>query len=161
MSGFEIAGVVLGSIPLIISALEHYSDGVIMTLDDISPNSLKMVQVSTIKSMQKYESVFEYLHVAFVTNLTIYRNSLEELLSPLQLSDTQLYRLLEKSDHVAWNDPELITSLRERLGTSYLPLKSSIKQLHKKVTLFAHKLQLGTNLKVNIFCPLLGPSKPH
>jgi hypothetical protein len=30
MSGFEIAGVVLGSIPLIVSALEHYSDGVIM-----------------------------------------------------------------------------------------------------------------------------------
>lgn len=28
MSGFEIAGAVLGSLPLIISALEHYSDGV-------------------------------------------------------------------------------------------------------------------------------------
>jgi hypothetical protein len=28
MSGFEIAGVVLGSIPLIISALEHYAEGV-------------------------------------------------------------------------------------------------------------------------------------
>jgi hypothetical protein len=28
MAGLEIAGVVLGSIPLIISALEHYSDGV-------------------------------------------------------------------------------------------------------------------------------------
>lgn len=27
MSGFEVAGVVLGSIPLLISALEHYSDG--------------------------------------------------------------------------------------------------------------------------------------
>jgi hypothetical protein len=119
----------------------------------------KMVQVSTIKSMQRYESVFEYLHVAFVTNLTIYRNSLEELLSPLQLSDTQLCRLLEESDHVAWNDPELIASLRDRLGTSYLPFKSSIKQLHKKVKLFAHKLHLGANLKVNIFCPLLGLSK--
>lgn len=30
MAGLEIAGVVLGSIPLIISALEHYSDGVSM-----------------------------------------------------------------------------------------------------------------------------------
>lgn len=28
MSGFEIVGVVLGSIPLLISALEHYSEGV-------------------------------------------------------------------------------------------------------------------------------------
>lgn len=28
MSGFEVVGVVLGSIPLLISALEHYSNGV-------------------------------------------------------------------------------------------------------------------------------------
>jgi hypothetical protein len=28
MSGFEIAGVVLGSLPLLIVGLEHYSDGV-------------------------------------------------------------------------------------------------------------------------------------
>jgi hypothetical protein len=28
MTGFEVVGVVLGSIPLLISALEHYSDGV-------------------------------------------------------------------------------------------------------------------------------------
>jgi hypothetical protein len=28
MSGLEVVGVVLGSIPLIISALEHYADGV-------------------------------------------------------------------------------------------------------------------------------------
>src|SRR4051794_4057127 len=27
MSGFEVAGVVLGSLPLVISALEHYRDG--------------------------------------------------------------------------------------------------------------------------------------
>jgi hypothetical protein len=28
MSGFEIAGVVLGALPLVLHALEHYSDGV-------------------------------------------------------------------------------------------------------------------------------------
>ena len=28
MSGFEVAGIVLGSIPLVISALEHYAEGV-------------------------------------------------------------------------------------------------------------------------------------
>lgn len=31
MSGFEVAGVVLGAIPLVISALEHYGDGVCLT----------------------------------------------------------------------------------------------------------------------------------
>lgn len=28
MSGFEIVGVVLGSVPLVVAALEHYADGV-------------------------------------------------------------------------------------------------------------------------------------
>ena len=28
MSGIEVAGIVLGSIPLVISALEHYAEGV-------------------------------------------------------------------------------------------------------------------------------------
>jgi hypothetical protein len=32
MSGFEVVGVVLGAIPLVISALEHYSEGVRSTL---------------------------------------------------------------------------------------------------------------------------------
>ena len=32
MSGFEIAGVVLGSIPLVVSALEHYTEGVSIPL---------------------------------------------------------------------------------------------------------------------------------
>jgi hypothetical protein len=31
MSGLEITGVVLGAIPLVISALEHYSNGVSRT----------------------------------------------------------------------------------------------------------------------------------
>jgi len=34
MSGFEVAGVVLGSIPLIISALEHYADGVMIPVSE-------------------------------------------------------------------------------------------------------------------------------
>jgi hypothetical protein len=109
--------------------------------------------------MQKYESVFEYLHVAFVTALTIYRNSLEELLGPLELSDTQLYKLLEEGDNVAWNNAEISANLRERLGSSYLPFRSSLKQLHKKVKLFARKLQLSDKMEVKFFSPPLGLSK--
>ncbi|KAF2821597.1 hypothetical protein CC86DRAFT_458775 [Ophiobolus disseminans] len=130
MSGFEIAGVVLGSLPLLVVALEHYSDG-----------------VSTIQSMRKYETIFEYLHASLATSLAIYRNSLEELLSPLALSDSQLFCLLEDIDQHAWDDPDLIKGIRSRLGNSYVPFKSSIKQLHKKVNLFGHKLQLDEKLK--------------
>jgi hypothetical protein len=100
--------------------------------------------------MQKYEAVFDYLHASFVTNLAIYRNSLEELLSPLALSDTKLFSLLEKFDTNAWQEPDLVSSLRQRLGSSLLPFRSSTKQLHKKITLFAHKLQLDEKFKVSV-----------
>ncbi|KAJ8113436.1 hypothetical protein OPT61_g4439 [Boeremia exigua] len=130
MSGFEIAGVVLGSIPLVISALEHYSDG-----------------LSTLRSMHKYEDVFGHIHASFVTSACIYRNSCEELLSPLALSDLELYQLLEEVDGPSWQREDLDLTLRSRLGNNYLPYKSSVKQLNKKIILFGQKLKLSSDFQ--------------
>jgi hypothetical protein len=98
--------------------------------------------------MQKYEEVFEYLHASFVTIACIYRNSCEELLSPLALSDAQLYQLLEDHETSSWESPELSDALRNRLGSNFLPFKSSVKQLNKKINLFGRKLQLDKNFQV-------------
>ncbi|CAN9274444.1 unnamed protein product [Alternaria alternata] len=108
---------------------------------------LKPFQLSTIKSMQKYEETFGYLHASFVTIACIYRNSCEELLSPLALSDAQLSQLLENRESSAWENPELSDALRNRLGNNYLPFKSSVKQLNKKINLFGRKLQLDKNFQ--------------
>ncbi|KAH6878005.1 hypothetical protein BKA58DRAFT_465733 [Alternaria rosae] len=130
MSGLEVAGVVLGSLPLLVVALEHYVEG-----------------LSMIKSMQKYEEVFEYLHASFVTTTCIYRNSCEELLSPLALSDARMSQLLEDHEDSSWDDPEFNDALRNRLGNNYLPFRSSVKQLNKKIKLFGAKLQLCDNFQ--------------
>ncbi|KAF8531431.1 hypothetical protein BDD12DRAFT_800092 [Trichophaea hybrida] len=129
MTGFEIVGVVLGSIPLLISALEHYSEG-----------------LSTMNDMREYESVFENLLTAFDTGLAIYRNSCEELLSPLSLPDNKFNDLLEnRSD--AWEDSELEMSLKERLGRDYRTYKCAIRRLDKKIILFGEKLKLGKDMR--------------
>jgi hypothetical protein len=115
-----------------------------------APNtSVDTLQVATIKSMQRYEAVFEYLRVSFVTSRTIYRNALEELLSPLALSDSQLYMLSEETDQSAWEEPKLASSIEGRLSHSYSPFKSSVKQLNKKVLLFGRKLQLENGFRVS------------
>ena len=98
--------------------------------------------------MQKYEEAFGYLHASFVTIACIYRNSCEELLSPLALSDDGLSQLLENRESSAWENPELSDALRSRLGSNYLPFKSSVKQLNKKINLFGRKLQLDKNFQV-------------
>ncbi|KAI4956191.1 hypothetical protein J4E91_000402 [Alternaria rosae] len=139
MSGFEVAGIILGSLPLVIVALEHYAEG-----------------LSTIKSMQKYEDAFEHLHASFVTIACIYRNSCEELLSPLALSDAQVCQLLEDHDSSSWENSDLNDALRNRLGSNFLPFKSSVKQLNKKINLFAQKLQLGDNFQPPWTTPIGG-----
>ena len=98
--------------------------------------------------MQKYEEVFGYLHASFVTASCIYRNSCEELLSPLALSDAQLCELLENRDSSSWESPDLRDALRDRLGNNYLPFRSSVKQLNKRINLFGKKLQLSDNFQV-------------
>jgi hypothetical protein len=70
-------------------------------------------------------------------------------LSPLALADDQLYQLLEEVNKPSWENLELNDTLRSRLGSNYLPFKSSIKQLNKKVNLFSHKLQLDDNFRVS------------
>lgn len=99
--------------------------------------------------MRDYETVFDNLHTRFVTSLSIYRNSCEELLSPLMLSDNKLLELLENPGTASWEDVELGESLRERLGESYRPYKASVKQLDKKIILFGKKLKLD-NMRVSI-----------
>jgi hypothetical protein len=101
--------------------------------------------------MQKYEEVFGYLHASFVIIACIYRNSCEELLSPLALSDAQVCQLLEDHDSSSWENADLNDALRDRLGSNYLSFKSSVKQLNKKINLFARKLQLCDNFQVGTF----------
>src|ERR1700730_10468611 len=115
MSGFEVAGIILGSIPLLISGLEYYSKG-----------------VSTIKNMKAYESVLETMITDFITSSMIYRNSCEELLSPLMLPDAKFYELLNDPKSKAWDSDELGKELRNRLGDSYKPYKSAVEKLNKR-----------------------------
>lgn len=63
MSGVEVVGVVLGAVPLLISGLEHYGDG-----------------IRTIKNMWDYEAVVEHLVIEFRLAHGIFWHSCQELL---------------------------------------------------------------------------------
>lgn len=99
--------------------------------------------------MKNYETVFENFHTSFVTSLSIYRNSCEELLCPL-VANNELYELLVVRGATSWKDPKLAESLRERLGPSYEPYKSAVNQLGKKIKLFGRKLKLDKDMNVSI-----------
>lgn len=125
MSGFEVVGVVLGAVPLLISALEHYSDG-----------------IEIIGEMLEYREVVQDLVCSFDTATARFRLTCERLLAPLALPETTLLALLEDPESKAWEEEDLSAQLRKRLGTSYRPYSSSVKRLMKRVNKFAEKLGL-------------------
>lgn len=109
-----------------------------------------LLQVSKINHMNEYESDFENLHASFVTSLSIYRNSCEELLSSLMLSDNEIFELLQNRGSKSWEDDKLARSLRDRLGPDYKLYKESVEQLDRKIMLFGEKLNLGDDMMVNL-----------
>jgi hypothetical protein len=98
--------------------------------------------------MNNYETVFETLHTSFITNLSIFRNSCEELLNPLTLPNNKLQELLEDHNGSVWEDAVLGEKLRGRLGDDYVLYKTSVRQLNKKINLFGRKLKLLDNMRV-------------
>lgn len=142
MAGLEIAGVVLGSIPLLISGLEHYSKG-----------------LSTLKNVRDYETVIENLVTSLSMSLIIFRTSCEELLAPLLLPDEQFRELLANPQTDAWKDNELCEKLNAKLGqAAYLSFNKAVGLLYKRIRLLKKKLDLNDSFQVRIYivCHALG-----
>jgi hypothetical protein len=100
MSGVEIVGVVLGSIPLIVKAFEHYAEG-----------------VKSVRRLFHYKWELKSYSLALRTEFCLFQNVLTWLLSGITTADK--VEILISGSGVAWSDKELVTALRDRLGKSY------------------------------------------
>ncbi|KAL9101607.1 MAG: hypothetical protein Q9163_003146 [Psora crenata] len=136
MSGFEIAGIVFASMPLIISALEHYAEG-----------------VAVMRNMKNYDYVFSDIRTSFNASVAIFQNSCYQLLGPLNLSDQQMNDLLVLRSTEAWKAPALQNDLEKRLGSNYNIYPSLINKLNKRILLFCEKLKLNNDLKARSHTP--------
>lgn len=148
MSGFEVAGVVLGSLPLVISALEHYSEGV-RTTPRKAELYLTIPQLSTLQRMVRYEKVFRELHVIFEAAWMTYTASCERLLMPLAITDQEFRDLIDHPSSEKWKDETLNQKLRVRLDSAYIPYRNATKELHKKVEKLCRKLKLDESYLVS------------
>jgi hypothetical protein len=96
MSGIEVAGLVLGGFPLLISALKHLV-------------KLRMFRRECQKDLNRLRDI-----------RLVYRESLRTLLVPLQYDGTldlkQIERLLDDPSSQAWSDPDVQEEVSRRLG---------------------------------------------
>lgn len=130
MSGFEVAGVVLGSLPLIVSAIEHYAD-----------------LVQTVKRARKYLTELKNLKHDLDAESTIFLDTLERVLDGL-IPAKQLEELLKDPTSTLWKDDTLNKRLQDRLGRSYSVFTHTVNDMNATVLGFIKRLDLDDQGKV-------------
>jgi hypothetical protein len=123
MSGIEIAGLVLGAIPVLISALDVYREG--------AENARDWWRIE--RSYNKCRNDLSFHGVVFEGNV-------ERFLLPMVVGDDELRLLMDDPAGSGWEDPELEHRLKWRLPKSYDLFLITIEEI----------LQLIDSLKVEL-----------
>ncbi|KAF2401726.1 hypothetical protein EJ06DRAFT_528881 [Trichodelitschia bisporula] len=102
MSGIEVAGLVLGAFPLLITALEHYRESA-----EVLSDWWKFK-----REYRKWKDEVRFHQLAFEQNL-------EKYLLPLIVDDDELQSLISDPGGERWRHPELEERLKTRLPRAY------------------------------------------
>ncbi|KAJ3536921.1 hypothetical protein NM208_g6521 [Fusarium decemcellulare] len=130
MSGFEIAGVVLGSIPLVIAALDCYMRG-----------------VGTIQSFRAYKRGLKRLIQALETEHVNLQNVYERLLVGIAPS-YHIEAMIEDPFGEQWRETEVLSKLRLRLWRSFKNFEDTVHDMREAVQEMMEKLGIGPDGKV-------------
>ena len=123
MSGIEVAGLVLGSFPLLISALENYRK-IAEVYDD-------WWQVK--KEFQKCKQELKCAELALESNL-------ERFLLPLVVDDDMIQELIIDPAGDGWKDPSLEKKLMDRLPKSYDLFLDTINEIQDVMVVLKQEL---------------------
>jgi len=130
----KVAGFILAALPLVISGLEHYADG-----------------VTTITKWWSYKrelkSLIRVLDAEYARFLGTCEKILDGLVPPEQLKD-----LLCQPGWALWRDAALNKKLKMRLQRSYSPYLRSVEDMANAVNDLETKLELGEDGKVGLSC---------
>jgi hypothetical protein len=132
MSGLEVAGVVLGALPLVISALEHYANG-----------------IHTAKRYWRYKLELKSLILQIDTERGIFINTLEQLLGGLVRIE-HMTEFLSNPGGEAWQDAEIDLKLRDRLRSVYSIYLANVSGMKRSLEMIMEKLVLDPDGKVSL-----------
>ena len=131
MSGFEIAGIVLGALPVAIMALQLGNEA-----------------VESHKRLFGYKAVAARYLTVFEAEATIFKNTLTFMLQDIT-SAIELEELLKTQEASTWRDEKFIQRLKDkRLGDDYQVVMNIIHAIHETLEKFLHHLGGRTDLRV-------------
>ena len=127
MSGFEIAGIVLGAFPIAISALERI------------PQAAKLLD-----SWHNVRREYEQCRFEVRNQHIFYIQNLKQLLLPLAVEDDEtIQHLIDDPDHPLWKEEKFARDLEDRLQdsfTAYLETVEWMQQVMQEIN-----RELGAN----------------
>ncbi|ORY19506.1 hypothetical protein BCR34DRAFT_620960 [Clohesyomyces aquaticus] len=128
MSGIEVAGLVLGAIPLLIAALEHYEGG-----------------LDSARSFFKWRGGLSGMIQALWYQHTSYVQSIQLLLEPIA-TEQERQIMLDDATHILWKSTEMSEALQNRLGNAYQVYMHTVQRIEDIVKAIAEKLNIqGAN----------------
>ena len=105
MSGIEVVGLLLGAVPLAISALEHYKEG-----------------IDVISDFRNYRSTLKSLKTKLSIQEELYRGTLQRLLLS-ELSLLEVHALFPEpgveGSSALWGTKDIEDKLRRKLGAKF------------------------------------------
>lgn len=130
MSGVEVAGLVLGALPLLLAGLQFYAEGIAVT-----------------KRYWKYREEVNSLLNDLKAENAVYQNSIETLL--LGVVDAKdVTEFLANPGGDLWKAASFERRLKQRLGTSYDPYLTTVLKLQRSAEKFNERLKLGDSGQV-------------
>ncbi|RMJ13401.1 hypothetical protein CDV36_006916 [Fusarium kuroshium] len=141
MSGFEIAGVVLGAFPIALSALEKYREG-----------AKRVDLFYTIRREHKK------CRDDLVFNNLLFKSNLRRLLLPLVVDDDKIEELLSAPGGPGWREKELDNLLQKRMKDGYTlyfdciaEMKRIMDELNRVLALDSEVVQRNLDTAVRMF----------
>ena len=130
MSGLEVVGIVLGALPLIISALEHYTQG-----------------VTTAKRFWHFKSELRSLLTQIETETSLFVNTIEQLLEGIVRIE-KMSELIANLGGEGWEDDTVEQRLKDRLRGSYRIYLENVQGMAGALQTIMKKLVLDPDGKV-------------
>ena len=130
MSGLEIVGVVLGALPLVISALERYEEG-----------------ANTAKRYWRYKTELRSLGLQVQTEHGIFIDTLEQLLTGIVRAE-HMSDVVASTGGDAWQKWGIDVKLRDRLGGAYEIYADNVEDMNSASDAMKVKLALDPDGQV-------------
>ena len=114
MSGIEIAGLVLGGFPLLVSAAELYKEG-----------------WEPLMRWKRFRTEFLRFIDAIDIEKQLFDQMLERFLISAEVSQDELQHFLTDPNYHGWHREDLAMTLKSRLGNSYGAFVGSIRTMNE------------------------------